>query len=337
MTEIPSVDLQSMIAEQRKLIERQQIELADLRSAVDRMTARTTSASDDTRTGSRRDLLKLAGGVAAGALGTALFTAGPAAAANADNLTVGAQATPDAGTTPTSGINFAGSGQYFGTAPHAVFSVSDDPAVNGISAAILGATRNKAALGVVGFGPVYDLFALGSGVIGFVPAVALGPPSDGQWRKGDLIVDAQGSLFVCVLGGSPGTWRELAGPKSAGTFHAISPQRVYDSRGGDGPLADGVERIVAVIGPNPGAPVVPHGANAVSITLTITETQGAGGFLAVRPAGTPYAGTSSINWFGPNQNIATTVISQLGADRQLMMHGGAAPTQFLVDVTGYYA
>jgi len=70
--------------------------------------------------------------------------------------------------------------------------------------------------------------------------------------------------------------------------------------------------------------------------LTVTDTEGAGGFVAVRPAGTPYAGTSSINWFGPNQNIATTVISQLGGDRLLTMHGGAASTNFIVDVTGYY-
>ena len=93
---------------------------------------------------------------------------------------------------------------------------------------------------------------------------------------------------------------------------------------------------MSVAGPNPGAPVVEPKATAVAITLAVTETEGLGGFLAVRPADTPYLGTSSINWFGPNQNIASTVISKLGGDRQLTVRGGVQPTHFLVDVTGYY-
>ena len=91
-----------------------------------------------------------------------------------------------------------------------------------------------------------------------------------------------------------------------------------------------------MVGPNPGTAVVPAGAVAVAITLTVTETEGVGGWLAVRPNGTGFAGTSSINWFGPDQNIATTVISGLGGDRLLTIHGGVASTHFIVDVTGYY-
>ena len=81
--------------------------------------------------------------------------------------------------------------------------------------------------------------------------------------------------------------------------------------------------------------MVPATATAVSITLTVTETEGAGGFLAVRPAGTGYAGTSSINWFGPGQNIATTVLSALGGSSQLIVRA-FNPTHFLIDVTGYF-
>jgi hypothetical protein len=91
-----------------------------------------------------------------------------------------------------------------------------------------------------------------------------------------------------------------------------------------------------MVGPNASSPAVPLGATAVAITLTVTATEGAGGFVGARPAGTPYGGTSSINWFGANQNLATTVISQLGGDRTVTMHGGAASTHFIVDVTGYY-
>jgi hypothetical protein len=214
--------------------------------------------------------------------------------------------------------------------------VSDNAAFNVVPAAVLGVATKNNLVGVAGAGLYYDLYAAGSGTIGMVPAVPAGPPVEDVWQNGDIIEDQQGNLFVCVISGTPGEWRKLAGPDSAGSFHAISPQRVYDSRNGGGKLTAGADRDVSMVGTNAAAPVVPAGAVAVAITLTVTQTEGAGGFLAARPAGTGYAGTSSINWFGPDQNIATTVISALGGDRLLTMHGGVAPTHFIVDVTGYY-
>lgn len=80
---------------------------------------------------------------------------------------------------------------------------------------------------------------------------------------------------------------------------------------------------------------VPAGSTAVTITFTITQTEGGGGFVSVRPAGTSYENTSSINWFGPGQSTATTVVSALGGDRQLNLRGGAQATHVIVDVTGY--
>jgi hypothetical protein len=322
-----------------------QAEVAELREVVARLQARFDAApaaptpppAPSDGASSRRDLLRLAGGVAAGAAGGLLVSAAPAAAASADSLTVGAQHTPDPGTSPTSGIDYTGSGPYFGAAPHAVFSVTDNLGFNGISAAVVGAGINNAAIGVAGFGPIYDVFAAGSGITGRVPFMNQGPPTSDPWLAGDVILDAHGNLFACVTSGTPGVWRKLAGPAAAGAFHAISPQRVYDSRNAEGPVGDGQERVVSVAVSTGGGPVVPAGATAVAITLTVTNTQGAGGFLAVRPAGTGYAGTSSINWFGPNQNLAATVISQLGGNRQLVVRGGFMPADFLIDVTGYYA
>src|SRR5262249_54453489 len=84
-----------------------------------------------------------------------------------------------------------------------------------------------------------------------------------------------------------------------------------------------------------GAPVVPYSAQAVAITLTVTDTEDAGGFLSVRPADTPYVGTSSINWFGPGQNLATTVLSGLGNASRLTVRAFNR-THFIIDVTGYF-
>src|SRR5262249_46858303 len=140
-------------------------EVAELREVVARLQARLDAASPaptppstpSAEAPSRRDLLRLAGGGAAGAAGGLLVGAAPAAAASADALTVGAQHTPDAGTSPTSGIDYTGSGPYFGASPHAVFSVTDNLVFNGISAAVVGAGMNNAAIGVAGFGPIYDV------------------------------------------------------------------------------------------------------------------------------------------------------------------------------------
>jgi hypothetical protein len=179
-----------------------------------------------------------------------------------------------------------------------------------------------------------DFVALGSGVIGLSSHLTVLPPTAGTYVTGDIARDDGGNLFVCVAGGSPGTWRRLAGPATAGAFSAISPQRVYDSRVGP-KIATDEERVISVAATPAGTAVVPAGALAVATTLTVTETEDVGGFLAVRPAGSAYANTSSINWFGPVQNIATTVLSALGGDRQLVVRAFNR-THFIIDVTGYY-
>ena len=122
---------------------------------------------------------------------------------------------------------------------------------------------------------------------------------------------------------------------STGGLVPIPPARVYDSRLGGGKLRANEERVVSLATATDGSAVVPAGATAATITLTVTETEGAGGYVAAFPAGTPWAGTSSINWFGPGENLATAAFLALGGDRSLVLRGGANDCHVLVDVTGY--
>ena len=71
---------------------------------------------------------------------------------------------------------------------------------------------------------------------------------------------------------------------------------VLDTRITGGKLADGEERTV-------GLQFV--GARGAVINLTVTGTEGNGGFVAVFPAGIPWPGNSSINWFGPTRTSPT--------------------------------
>jgi hypothetical protein len=128
----------------------------------------------------------------------------------------------------------------------------------------------------------------------------------------------------------PGT-----GGSSVSGLVPLPPARVYDSRQGGGKLHANEERVVSVATATDGAAVVPAGATAATITLTVTETEGSGGYVAAFPGGTPWGGTSSINWFGPGQNLATAALVALGGDRGITLRGGAADCHVVVDVAGY--
>jgi hypothetical protein len=102
--------------------------------------------------------------------------------------------------------------------------------------------------------------------------------------------------------------------------------RVLDTRTGGGKLAPNEERTVAL--------GLPAGARAGVFNLTVTETE-AGGWVAAFPAGTTYPGNSSINWFGPNQNLANGVICAVDSAGKITIRGGINKTHVLIDVQGY--
>jgi hypothetical protein len=205
---------------------------------------------------------------------------------------------------------------------------------------VIGWSKQPLGTGLVGF--TGGAGAYGGEFFGGLAEVRLRPGGaapitlTNAHKAGELYEDETNTLWLCILDGTPGTWREIGGATSSGAFHAISPKRVYDSRTAPaGKLQAGEDRTISVATSN-GVEAIRSGATAVSMTFTVTETEGSGGFVAVRPAGMPYEGTSSINWFGPGQNLATTVISALGGDRQLNLLGGVAATHVLVDLTGFY-
>ena len=79
------------------------------------------------------------------------------------------------------------------------------------------------------------------------------------------------------------------------------------------------------------------GAKSALVNLTITNTEGSG-FLGLFPSGTPWPGTSSINWSGPNQivaNSATVAVSPAGSID--IICGGGGRTHVVVDLVGYYS
>lgn len=159
------------------------------------------------------------------------------------------------------------------------------------------------------------------------------------------IDNVAGDLWMCVAAGTPGTWKKLTGPAVAGAFHAISPSRVYDSRSAapnPGQLATGANRLVSVAdkrdlvtGAVTTANVVPVGATAIFVNVTVADTVGSG-FLAVNDGGNNTVAASAINWTA-GQVLANGLAVPLNGSRQVtVIAGGGGSANFILDVSGYY-
>jgi hypothetical protein len=208
---------------------------------------------------------------------------------------------------------------------------------DGTEATIVHATNNTAlvALGDNGYGIDAD------GLYGNARFLSSGDPIVGTpaWA-GTLYVDGAGDWWAATTSSQvDGQWRKLAGPSTAGSLHVLpTPVRVYDSRPGEQPAAVGPKTPLAAgtprsIGVTQNASGVDTRARAALITLTVTATGGPG-FVTVWPQG-PWPGTSTINFSGAAQTIATTTVAALASGATFLAQSNTT-TDVLVDVIGYY-
>lgn len=206
--------------------------------------------------------------------------------------------------------------------------------------------RSNRGTGVLAQGAALDLLADESGRIRLGADGVASPPA-GASVVGTIARDAGGTLWCCVTSGTPGTWREVAGPTTAGSFHAITPVRVFDSRVGgfpnSGVFTPGSTRTVSVAdgrnqatGSVTAANAVPAGATAVTYNVTATNTTG-GSFLAVVPGDVTTTDVSTLNWAGAGVSIANASVSKLDGSRQLrIIAGPGGNVDVIIDITGYY-
>ena len=200
--------------------------------------------------------------------------------------------------------------------------------------------------------PIALFVNAGSGAqVRFEPGEQSGP-SAGQHTPGELYVDADYTLWYSIEGEEPDTvdWVSLSAAASgAGAFHAIDPQRAYDSRqagfspdGGE-MLAPNTNRVISVANGHDGGgsvileDAVPEGATAVQINLTAANPT-AENFLAVTSGDSEVTQTSVLNWGADELQIANSITVPINADREIRVYCGdqTGSTHFLVDVFGYY-
>lgn len=117
-----------------------------------------------------------------------------------------------------------------------------------------------------------------------------------------------------------------------------TPVRVADTRSGSqigpvvGPMAPGGSYDFPVSGANG----IPTNANAVFGNLTAVEFNPGNGYMTIFPTGASLPNASSINFGGgePNQ-LANFFQAKLGTAGKLRIFVSGAPTNAIIDITGY--
>ncbi|HSP30293.1 MAG TPA: hypothetical protein VLN74_17210, partial [Ilumatobacteraceae bacterium] len=198
------------------------------------------------------------------------------------------------------------------------------------------------------------LASLGGAHVRFVPlAGAVTGPTPGDHVAGEMYVDKDGTLWFTVP--APTTtdatavrFVKLAGGTTTGSFHAIDPQRAYDSRqpayAVKGVMAPNTNRVISVAdghntngGAVTTANVVPVGATAVQINVTAANMT-APNFLSVTAGDKTSTNTSLLNWSPGDIQIANSITVPLDAEREIRVYCGnqTGSTDVIIDVFGYY-
>lgn len=170
--------------------------------------------------------------------------------------------------------------------------------------------------------------------------------ASGAHQSGELYVDSNGNLFYCSASGTPGTWRQVSGTNTAGSFHALSsPERFIDTRsglGGSGILTRGTAvtfTLTNVNGQSGDASLrIPTGAIAIVGNIT-SVSPGATGFVTLYPADAANVPTTSNLNFTTGAvvgNNFTVGLSSSGQMKAIAQGGSSYQVHIIVDVFGYY-
>lgn len=325
--------------------------IADLQARLDRLETKSTprsqgapasvmvSAVDGTVTDStsRRGFLRLAGVAAAGAAVAVVATATPAAAVDGGTFNGVETVFNNNGTD----VNKAG--------VHGTFSPNGG-GIGVLGTADLGASAagvlGTAALGYGVYGTSssgYALYAGSNGRLGFDPHLAgTTAPTSNAYKLGDIVMNANGDTFSCVVAGSGGTarWRKLAGPLSAGQLHLLpSVQRVVYTGTGTGiaagTLGANTNRITANLATALSVPTVELNGALASVTVYPPGASGnfaSSGYLGV--AGV-YTATPSVT-FAAGQAFQTGLVATNFNNGTIVLAAFGAACEVTVDIIGYY-
>lgn len=166
------------------------------------------------------------------------------------------------------------------------------------------------------------------------------PTSDASGTRNTMIADSDGNLWYCVANGTPGTYRKLTGPTTAGSLHVLpAPVRAYDSRaltspsqGPKTPLSGNTARTIDLTVGTSGVPV---GATAALLTILLVNAANANGNATVWAAGVARPTANTLVWGGGAGRFTATATTAVDASARCQV-AASATTDIVIDVVGYY-
>lgn len=345
--------LEAHIEEMREIIEDQQRQLQELRGES------ASQAEDDQvapRMTSRRNLIKWAGAAAAATAATAavsVATQQPAHAADGNSFVLGSTANTASsdtamsvvsGAAPVTLLTVDASGSTSSTAVTGVYGVApaDGTGAQGFAPSYSGwgvYGSSDIGIGVVGMGAI-DVAAGGSGHMWFGPQSTPGFPTAGSYSQGEMIMDINGRMWICVATGSPGTWYPLS---SQVFLH--TPYRIFDTRPayiGTAPIDPGAPmangqiitlQITGTVAPKDATLVVPAGASAIIGNVIAIGPTGAG-FLTLQPHSNTPTNSSYLHYYA-GQTIHNAVVMGLDNTGKLDIGNYGPATDVALDIAGF--
>jgi hypothetical protein len=207
--------------------------------------------------------------------------------------------------------------------------------VVGLSATGVG-VRGQSTNGI-GMRSVSNRTHLQMNVVGARPA----PTGDAfPHALGDLVRDATGDLWLCVGAGTPGTFRKLSGPATAGALHLLpAPVRIYDSRPGSAPAVGSKTKLnggeVRTLDCSANGTGVPIGATGVLLTCMIVGASSGSGNFTVWSNAAPKPAANTMVWGGSSGRASTLAVSAVDAARRIKV-SSSLRTDLVIDVVGYH-
>ena len=134
----------------------------------------------------------------------------------------------------------------------------------------------------------------------------------------------------------PNEYVDVGGDVPDGTYHALPPARLLDTRIGAGGVAGPVGPASAIdvkVTDQGGIPA--SGVGAVVLNVTVTQPTAAG-FLTLYPSGSAPPLASNLN-FVPGQDVPNLVVVKVGADGRVGIYNSAGTSHVIFDVAGWFS
>jgi hypothetical protein len=184
---------------------------------------------------------------------------------------------------------------------------------------------SDAGIGVLGYGSGgYGGWFYGAlAPLFLAPAAGAGHPASGSHAQGEVYVDGNGAHWLCIAGGTPGTWVKPG-------FNPVGPARLVSGAAAAGAFTAAQKKDFTVTG----FAGIPSGVSAVAVNLSARST--AEGYVTLYPTGSSRPTASQLT-FAPQYQWSGFAVVRIGTGGKITCYNSAGSTKLSLDVAGFFA